>query len=123
MSIVDMDAHPSRYIYKQTAGNFYQQIKVKSRDRTQEDACGDPRGADHRGPASCGVTGLCAVGTPEIATEAYHGGDAPPLQAMLLIYSAMWWRLGARRWAWMATLVAALGGAPADAIRAVSMPA
>ncbi|REM48745.1 TetR/AcrR family transcriptional regulator, partial [Mycobacterium tuberculosis] len=22
MSIVDMDAHPSRYIYKQTAGNL-----------------------------------------------------------------------------------------------------
>ncbi len=88
MSIVDMDVHPSRYIYKQTAGNLPADCMEISAGGTLR---GD-REALITGIEAWGYGGYAEVGTPEIATEAgVTRGDVPP-PPIKQHYSAMWWR-------------------------------
>lgn len=121
MSIVDMDAHPSRYIYKQTAGNLPTDC-MEIKRRTQEERSAATREALITGARKLwGLRGYAEVGTPEIATEAgvtrgamYHqfADKAALLRDVVEVVEQ---DVMAR----MATLVAASGAAtPADAIRA-----
>lgn len=121
MSIVDMDAHPSRYIYKQTAGNLPTDC-MEIKRRTQEERSAATREALITGARKLwGLRGYAEVGTPEIATEAgvtrgamYH--QFPDKAALFRdVVEVVEQDVMAR----MATLVAASGAAtPADAIRA-----
>lgn len=121
MSIVDMDAHPSRYIYKQTAGNLPTDC-MEIKRRTQEERSAATREALITGARKLwGLRGYAEVGTPEIATEAgvtrgamYHQ-FADKAALFRDVVEVVEQDVMAR----MATLVAASGGAtPADAIRA-----
>ncbi len=121
MSIVDMDAHPSRYIYKQTAGNLPTDC-MEIKRRTQEERSAATREALITGARKLwGLRGYAEVGTPEIATEAgvtrgamYHQ-FADKAALFRDVVEVVEQDVMAR----MATLVAALGAAtPADAIRA-----
>lgn len=121
MSIVDMDAHPSRYIYKQTAGNLPTDC-MEIKRRTQEERSAATREALITGARKLwGLRGYAEVGTPEIATEAgvtrgamYHQ-FADKAALFRDVVEVVEQDVMAR----MATLVAAAGAAtPADAIRA-----
>ncbi len=121
MSIVDMDAHPSRYIYKQTAGNLPTDC-MEIKRRTQEERSAATRKALITGARKLwGLRGYAEVGTPEIATEAgvtrgamYHQ-FADKAALFRDVVEVVEQDVMAR----MATLVAASGAAtPADAIRA-----
>ncbi len=121
MSIVDMDAHPSRYIYKQTAGNLPTDC-MEIKRRTQEERSAATREALITGARKLwGLRGYAEVGTPEIATEAgvtrgamYHQ-FADKAALFRDVVEVVEQDVMAR----MATLVAASGAAtPADAIRA-----
>lgn len=121
MSIVDMDAHPSRYIYKQTAGNLPTDC-MEIKRRTQEERSAATREALITGARKLwGLRGYAEVGTPEIATEAgvtrgamYHQ-FADKAALFRDVVEVVEQDVMAR----MATLVAATGAAtPADAIRA-----
>lgn len=121
MSIVDMDAHPSRYIYKQTAGNLPTDC-MEIKRRTQEERSAATREALITGARKLwGLRGYAEVGTPEIATEAgvtrgamYHQ-FADKTALFRDVVEVVEQDVMAR----MATLVAASGAAtPADAIRA-----
>ncbi len=121
MSIVDMDAHPSRYIYKQTAGNLPTDC-MEIKRRTQEERSAETREALITGARKLwGLRGYAEVGTPEIATEAgvtrgamYHQ-FADKAALFRDVVEVVEQDVMAR----MATLVAASGAAtPADAIRA-----
>lgn len=120
MSIVDMDAHPSRYIYKQTAGNLPTDC-MEIKRRTQEERSAATREALITGARKLwGLRGYAEVGTPEIATEAgvtrgamYHQ-FADKAALFRDVVEVVEQDVMAR----MATLVAASGAAtPADAIR------
>lgn len=121
MSIVDMDAHPSRYIYKQTAGNLPTDC-MEIKRRTQEERSAATREALITGARKLwGLRGYAEVGTPEIATEAgvtrgamYHQ-FADKAALFRDVVEVVEQDVMAR----MATLVAPTGAAtPADAIRA-----
>lgn len=121
MSIVDMDAHPSRYIYKQTAGNLPTDC-MEIKRRTQEERSAATREALITGARKLwGLRGYAEVGTPEIATEA---GVTPGAMYHQFADKAALFRevvevVEQDVMARMATLVAASGAAtPADAIRA-----
>lgn len=61
MSIVDMDAHPSRYIYKQTAGNLPTDC-MEIKRRTQEERSAATREALITGARKLWGYGLCGGG-------------------------------------------------------------
>lgn len=93
MSIVDMDAHPLRYIYKQTAGNLPTDC-MEIKRRTQEERSAATREALITGARKLwGLRGYAEVGTPEIATEAgVTRGRCTTNSPIKQHYSAMWWR-------------------------------
>lgn len=121
MSIVDMDAHPSRYIYKQTAGNLPTDC-MEIKRRTQEERSAATREALITGARKLwGLRGYAEVGTPEIATEAgvTRGAMYHQFANKAALFRDVVEVVEQDVMARMATLVAASGAAtPADAIRA-----
>lgn len=121
MSIVDMDAHPSRYIYKQTAGNLPTDC-MEIKRRTQEERSAATREALITGARKLwGLRGYAEVGTPEIATEAgvTRGAMYHQFADKAALFRGVVEVVEQDVMARMATLVAASGAAtPADAIRA-----